>query len=121
MESLTINLQTLMIDGLERRSFTAAEFAEIKPPACPVCGAEVTIQRIDVTLNAEDEAARGRTYIAGMWACPRDCNPRTGQRRHFSQSVGRDMTGAFFECSCGVKETGLTSAEVETLRVEHPR
>jgi hypothetical protein len=119
VSGLTADPETLDIPELAHRSFTAGEFAAIEPPACPVCGAKVTIQRIEVTLNAEDEAANGRSYIAGMWECPRGCDPRTGRRRHFSQSFGLGLSGHFFECSCGMKETDLTGAELVALREEH--
>lgn len=103
MTTLTVDPATHQIPELAARLFTAAEFALIKPPDCPVCGAPVTIQRIDVTWNAEEEALHGRTYIAGMWECPNYCNPVTGQRWHDWTIVsGRD--GARFRCLCGTDE-----------------
>jgi hypothetical protein len=77
---LAIDPETLMISGGDR-VFTAGQFALLVPPPCPVCGATVDVDRIDVTLNAEEEARRGRSYIIGRWECPHHCDPRTGQRR----------------------------------------
>ena len=116
----TINPETLLIEGLEHRTFTAEQFARIEPPACPVCGATVEIDRIDVTFNAEEEARQGRNYIPGMWRCPHNCNPRTGQRMHYSQSVSSGIgSGYSLECSCGFSQQGLTGDELAALRQEH--
>lgn len=118
---ITINPETLLLDGLEDRPLTADEFAQIRPPACPVCGTTVTIDRIDITLNAEELARQGRTYIAGRWECPRGCNPRTGQRMHYSQSASRSMgaPGVTLTCSCGDETVALDQAEMDAWRAEH--
>jgi hypothetical protein len=119
MDGLTINPETLLIDGLERRAFTADEFARIAPPSCPVCGAQVTIDRIDVTLNEEDHRQHGRSYIAGMWECPRHCNPRTGQRMHLSQQAYYHPGGNRVACSCGDEQTGLATEDFIAWKQVH--
>jgi hypothetical protein len=123
MSDLRINPETFMIDGLERRTFTAGEFARIEPPSCPVCGAKVSIDRIDVTFNAEEEARTGRSYIAGRWECPHDCDPRTGQRMHYSQSfeTGMGWEGVKCMCSCGDETVTITTAESDAWRAVHQR
>jgi hypothetical protein len=123
MDGLTVNPETLLIDGLERRTFTAAEFARTVPPDCPVCGAQVTIDRIDVTLNEEDHRQRGRSYIAGMWECPHHCDPRTGQRMHYSQSYesGVAQDGMTCVCSCGDEQVTVTADEFIAWKQVHHR
>jgi hypothetical protein len=119
VSDLTANPQTFGIDGLTRRVFTAGEFARIDPPRCPVCGAKVTIERIDITANEEDEARNGRTYIAGMWECPHGCDPRTGERRHYEQKVSSGIDGLALECSCGFSQAYLTGTDLAALAAEH--
>jgi hypothetical protein len=108
-----------MIDELNHRAFTAGEFAAIEQPPCPVCGTPVEIERLDVTMNAEDERLNGRSCIAGMWSCPRDCDPRTGERRHYSQQFAAGPDGMSFECSCGVKGEFLTGPELAAMLEQH--
>lgn len=112
-----------MIEGSGQETFTAEEFARIVPPACPVCGATVSVNRIDVTLNAEEEALRGRTYMMGRWNCPHGCDPRTGTRRHYGQScktdAGRDVTEC--TCTCGDVTLVQNMAEFAAWHDEHHR
>jgi hypothetical protein len=100
---LTIDPATLSLLPKFRDGLTTAEFAALVPPECPVCGEQVTVQRIDVTPDAEWHAQHGRLYIVGMWECPHHCDPRTGQRVHFGQSYRSSMAigGVEATCSCG--------------------
>jgi hypothetical protein len=90
---------------LSGRSFTADEFAQLEWPPCPVCGGKLSVQRIDITMNADDEARNGRSYIAGLYECEHHCDLRTGQRVHYGQSFrsgGPDLgDGIECTCSCG--------------------
>lgn len=115
-----IDPATLMIDGVEGRTFTADEFAALVPPDCPVCGTQVRIDQINVTFSAEEEAAHGRSYIAGMWDCPHGCNPRTGERMHFGQSFEsrRGVPGVTCTCTCGDTTVVLSEAEGQAWRAE---
>ena len=120
---LTISPKTLLIEGLPSGALTADQFGQLIPPPCPVCGATVRIDRIDVTLNAEEEARRGRSYIAGRWECPHDCDPRAGQRRHYGQSYGRGVgdPGVTCKCSCGDETIAVSQEEHDAWRaVHHP-
>jgi len=117
--TLAIDPESLQLTGAERRGFTAGEFAAMEPPPCPVCGTPVIIDRIDVTENAEDEAANGRTYVPGMWRCPHDCDPRAGQRVHLNCTYGFDAGGAWFECSCGETGSGLRGEDFKSALAIH--
>lgn len=44
-------------------------------PPCPVCGATIVQEIIDVSTWD------GPAYIEGRWECPNDCNPRDGDPR----------------------------------------
>lgn len=118
---ITINPETLLLSGLPGNTLTADEFAQLEPPPCPVCGAAVQIDRVDVTFNEDDLRANGRTYIAGMWHCPRGCNPRTGQRMHYSQSAELSIgdPGIRARCSCGDEAVLLSQAEEDAWRAIH--
>jgi hypothetical protein len=119
---LTIDPETLLIAGdAAKRAYSAAEFAALESPDCPVCHLPATVQRLDVTLNAEDERLNGRSYIVGLWDCPRGCDPRTGRRCHSSQTFGKGLDGWRFACSCegGAEHAGLSDAEFAALRREH--
>ena len=120
---LAINPETLMIDGLPSGVLTADQFSRLVPPPCPVCGAAVRIDRIDVTFNAEEEARRGRSYIAGRWECPHDCDPRTGQRRHYSQSYDCAMGEDWLTCKCSCGDETIVAGNEEHAAwraVHHP-
>lgn len=41
------------------------------PTRCPVCGALVDVDQVEVGLGGRKE------YRAGQWACPNGCDPRT--------------------------------------------
>lgn len=103
-----------VVDGQRgmHATYTGAEFAQLESPACPVCGATVTVQRIDITPDAEYEAQHGRLYITGLAECPHHCDIPRGERRHFGQSVryGREFEGAEATCTCG-DVTIITSRE----------
>jgi hypothetical protein len=40
------------------------------PTTCPVCGAEVDIDVVDVTFGGGHV-----TRVPGKWSCPNGCNP----------------------------------------------
>jgi hypothetical protein len=120
---LSINPQTAQIDGLPAGGMTADEFARLVPPSCPVCGAQVVVDRVDITWDAEEEARLGRQYIAGRWECPHGCNPLTGQRRHYGQSyrTGKGFEGTECTCTCGDVTIILTKAEADAWQEVHKR
>lgn len=120
---LSIDPRTAQIGGLPAGAMTASEFAHLVPPDCPVCGAQVTIDRIDVTFSAEEEAKRGRQYIAGLWECPHGCDPLTGQRVHYSQSyrTGMSFEGTECTCTCGDVTVVLIKAEADAWQAVHRR
>jgi hypothetical protein len=122
VRQITINPETLMLGGFDSlHAYSAGDFARLtaNPPPCTVCGTPVTIQRIDVTLNRQDEIENGRTYIPGMWECPRYCNRMTGERYHggFHMDISHD--GWHYTCSCGADERGTTAAELNRIHCEH--
>lgn len=118
---LTINPETLFLDGAPDGLLTGGQFAELAPPACPVCGAAVEVDRLDATPNEEYEAAHGRGYLVGMWHCPHDCNPRTGQRVHYGQqySTGPGDAGTTCSCTCGDTTVVLSRAEWAAWQAVH--
>ncbi len=101
-------------------SYSAAEFAALPRPACPVCGQPCDVDRIYVTANAAEQAARGDRYMPGMVSCPRGCDPVTGERWHGETSFGRDFDGAYLTCSCGVDVRGVRGDELAALLAAHP-
>jgi hypothetical protein len=120
--TLTIDPESHLLGGYDpRRAFSAAEFAASfsEPPACPVCGTPVSIDRIDVTLNREDEIAHGRSYIPGRWECSRGCNPVTGERYHGGWQIASSTAGWRYTCSCGADIEGTDSAELTRTHQEH--
>jgi hypothetical protein len=120
---LTINPETLLLDGAPRDLLTAGEFAELAPPACPVCATTVEVQRLDATPNADYEAEHGRGYLVGMWSCPHGCDPRTGQRMHYGQEYGTSpgAEGATCACTCGDTTVVLGHAEAAAWQAVHRR
>lgn len=116
--SIGIGPETFELTGLDP-SYTAAGFAALEFPACPVCGAMITVDRVDVTLNAADEAANGRSFVAGLHECPRGCDWRTGERKHFSVTWGQRTDGGFVDCSCGVSVAGLDGGELTAALLAH--
>jgi hypothetical protein len=107
-------------DNGDRATSTKEQFGAQQWPPCPVCGATVEVDLIDVTLNEEDLRRNGRSYIAARWDCPRDCDQITKQRRHLSQQWGRDAASEiYFSCSCGISAGGISLEEFERLREEH--
>jgi len=95
------------------RTFTAEQWAALTMPACPVCGATVRVDRIDVTANEADLAAGGRTYMAGLWECPHGCDPVAMTRRHYGQSARTSpaFDGIELSCTCGDTTAAGTAAE----------
>jgi hypothetical protein len=109
------------ITELHRRRFTAAEFARLEFPPCPVCGTTAQADRLDCTTRADIEEGGERMYLVGRWSCPRGCNPTTGQRFHGSYNLRSDigMDGYYrFECSCGFEDL-LTWAQVGEALAKH--
>lgn len=101
-------------------AMTAAEFAQLVPQPCPVCGTAVDVDRIDVTPNADYAADWGHVYIAGRWACPRGCDPETGKRYHGGYARHADFEGPRFICSCGDVVYVHTQAECDQFFADHP-
>lgn len=116
--SITLDPETFELAGVAR-SYSADRFAALEFPACPVCGTRIVADQIEVTPNVEDEARNGRTFVVGRHECPRGCDWRTGERKHFSVTWGQRTDGGFVDCSCGVSVAGLDGGDlVEALR-EH--
>ena len=99
---------------------TAAEFARLEPQPCPVCGTTVDVEQVDVTPNPMYEALHGRLYIAGRWACPRDCDPETGRRYHGRFTLHGDHMTAIYACSCGGEVRVHNQAEHDQFFADHP-
>jgi hypothetical protein len=99
---------------------TAAEFAQIPPQPCPVCGTTVNVEQIDVTPNPMYLAEHGRIYIAGIWSCPRGCDPETGKRYHGGYTRYADFEGPRYVCSCGDTVYVHTQAECDQFFTDHP-
>lgn len=105
--------------------YTAGQFAGLQLPNCPVCDAQLTVDRIDVTPNAEYEAAHGRAYIPGLADCPHHCDIPNRQRRHYGQSArhGPDLPAGSVEvsCTCGDTRIIATQDEGRAWSAEHRR
>lgn len=102
-------------------TFTAEQFARLDRPPCPVCGAPIDFERVDVTTSWHFEKTGEHQYIVGPWRCPHDCDPVKGERRHYSQSLiaGSTPDGPTFRCSCGFEEDGVSGERIDELCAEH--
>lgn len=70
-----INPQSLNVepvDGQPVGDFTAQEWDEQRWPDCPVCGARINVDRIDICTNTDPR----HRYICGAWECPNACDIR---------------------------------------------
>jgi hypothetical protein len=74
-----INPDTLQIepeDGQPAGTFTEQDLAVQQWPPCPVCGATIVQDFVDV--HSSDDP--GPVYAPGVWLCPNDCDPRAASR-----------------------------------------
>jgi hypothetical protein len=107
----------MTMPAFPRDVMTAVEFDRIEPQPCPVCGATVDVEQVDVTPNAEYHAKHGRCYVAGPWSCPHGCNPETQQRYHGGYRVESDDETTRLVCTCG----GVSSpGGVDQFLAAHP-
>lgn len=112
-----------LVDGQRgpQATYTASEFAQLESPACPVCGATVAVQCIDITPDAEYEAEHGRLYITGLASCPHHCDIPRGERRHFGQSArtSRGLEGTEATCTCGDVTVITSKVQGQAWAAEH--
>jgi hypothetical protein len=111
---------TRRVPTFPSEAMTAAEFAQIPPQPCPVCGTTVNVEQIYVTPNPMSLAEHGRIYIAGRWACPRTCDPETGQRYHAGYTRYYGDGPPRYVCSCGGEVHVHTQAECDQFLADHP-
>lgn len=64
--------QVVPEDGGPAGTFTAQEWRAQQWPPCPVCGADVEPQRVDIRTYSDKVAV----FALGPWECPNDCDPR---------------------------------------------
>lgn len=69
---MRINPDTLKLEGLPTRPLARREINQLDLPPCPICGATIHIDWAEVT--AWEDHPR-RTYIPGLWECPKGCAP----------------------------------------------
>ena len=70
-----INPETLGLEPIEGKhpgTFTAQAFRAQEWPDCPVCGARIIVDDVDVRTAAD----RFPVFMMGAWRCPNDCDPR---------------------------------------------
>jgi len=104
-------------------TFTDITFGMLAHPPCPVCGAPIDFQQIDITTQDHFWRTQERQYIAGPPECAHGCNLMTGERMHYEQSVSRPgfQDGYDFRCSCGVAERNISGDRLAELLAEHKR
>lgn len=73
MTELTINPDTLQIEGIEHgRGYTADEVSAMVRPPCPVCGTPIVIDTLEIAKHGDLR----RLYLLGRWECGQGCDPR---------------------------------------------
>ncbi|WP_119728351.1 hypothetical protein [Thermomonospora amylolytica] len=65
-------LQLVMPAG--KTILTGEEWQRTVWPPCPKCGTTVEVDRVELTLMA-DQFPR---YVPGRWQCPNECDPTRG-------------------------------------------
>lgn len=75
-----IDPDTGHLTGGPKSVLTGAEWREQVWPSCPVCGATIRVDRVEVTRFPPPHGGV-REYIVGMWECPNECDPRRADPR----------------------------------------
>lgn len=73
------------------RAYSGAEFAALPWPPCPVCGATIQVDRLDIQSCADPLPV----YIPGQWQCPNECDPRTPNKRQETE-----LCVWYLSCGC---------------------
>lgn len=60
------------VEGSHPGRFTGQDIRAQEWPPCPVCGAVIDVDFV----NVQGAADRFPVFLMGAWTCPNDCDPR---------------------------------------------